>query len=99
MTHNIRSTSMEAYFDLLQSGQLQEQEYLIVSFLHTVGATRARHINTWRSRKQIAKKLGLDTSTVAGRVNRLVKNKILEEDAHRSPCPISGRNVIKVRLK
>ena len=41
---------------------------------------------------------GLETSTVAARVNALVDANRLAESEELTPCPVTGRNVHKVGL-
>lgn len=50
------------------------------------------------SRKQIARFTGLESSTVAGRVNELVAAGRLVEQEQLAPCPVTGRRVHMVAL-
>lgn len=49
------------------------------------------------SNRQIAQATGLDINNVTGRVNALVKDKVLKF-SERSLCPITGKNVYKWEL-
>ena len=45
------------------------------------------------TRRQIATGLGMETGTVAARVNKLVADGVLIESGPLSPCPITGKRV------
>lgn len=51
----------------------------------------------WVSRKQIAREMGMEPGTVAGRVNELVSRGFVQVDPGLKSCPVSGRNVHFVR--
>ena len=61
----VRQTSIDAHEDTAYSRGLQREQ--IMNALISSGENQ---INT---RRELAKKLGLETSTVAGRVNELIK--------------------------
>lgn len=86
----VRATSKQAFFDLIDSGELCEQEQKIVDFV--------KKFKRPVTRREIERGTGISISSVSGRVNELVgKRKILEESAP-IKCPITGRTVHPVQL-
>lgn len=79
----MRMTSLMAFDEIQKNGTLGFQEQLIYNYIKN---------NPKLTRKQIAKDLDLDTSTVSGRVNGLI-NKKLVTDEKKGKCPISGKEV------
>lgn len=49
------------------------------------------------SRKQLARMLGMETSSIAGRVNELIEQREIEVCGH-IRCPISSRQVEAIKL-
>lgn len=47
----------------------------------------------WMTRRQVADKLGMETSSVAARVNLLIARGAVIEDAELKPCPLTGIRV------
>ena len=89
MKTNVRDSSLEAYYgELVVSGLAAQQATVLVAMVELGG---------WVSRKQIARHTGLETGTVAGRVNALIAAGLVEEEPDGMPCPISGRCVHMVR--
>jgi len=89
MKTNVADSSLEA-FDSLRFRHLGAQEMLVVSAVAAFG--------DWVSRRQIATYTGLETATVAARVNALVCAGRLIESARTMACPITGRQVHMVTL-
>jgi predicted transcriptional regulator len=49
------------------------------------------------TRRMVAKSLGIETSTISARVNKLIaENRVIEDGA--SPCPITGKKVHWLKL-
>ena len=84
----IRHTSIQAYQKLKEQGIINAQEYEIVTYLLHTG-------NKAMTRREICEGTGFLVSSVAGRVNRLIKNKVLAESLKRK-CKISGFRVTTV---
>lgn len=90
MKTNVRDSSLDAYYgDLVASGLAAQQATVLVAMAELGGG--------WVSRKQIARQTGMETGTVAGRVNALIAAGLVEEEPDGMPCPISGRCVHMVR--
>jgi soluble P-type ATPase len=85
--HIMRSSSVEAFHERIQTGKHQLDQDKVAEYLLR-GPARA-------TRRQIATTLGMDTSTVSGIVNRLIKARVLHElpESEKAPCPITGNNV------
>lgn len=80
---NIRTTSKSAYEEHKTSGKLGEQQKRILIFLLNVEDA---------SRREIAEALGMDTSSVSGRVNEMLNAKIISE-GHPRKCKVSLRTI------
>jgi len=91
MKTNVTESSLSAY-DGLSPNELTRVQRKVIAAIQALGGG-------WVSRKQIAQMAGLETSTVAGRVNELVTARRLERDEDLSACPVTGRGVHKVRIK
>ena len=79
----MRMTSIRAFEEIQSNGTLGFQEQLIYNYIKN---------NPKLTRRQIAKDLDLDTSTVSARVNGLL-NKNLITDEKKGKCPISSKEV------
>lgn len=79
----MRMTSLRAFDEIKSNGTLGFQEQLIYDYIKRKPKL---------TRKQIARELELDVSSVSGRVNGLM-NKRLVTDEKRGKCPISGKEV------
>ena len=79
----MRMTSLMAFDEIQKNGTLGFQEQLIYNYIKN---------NPKLTRRQIAKDLDLDTSTVSARVNGLL-NKNLITDEKKGKCPISSKEV------
>lgn len=86
---NVSQPSKDTYFDIQYEGLTQGQQRKILSFLHATKCTYTR--------AEIARALGMDKGSVAGRVNLMV-DVVLEEGPRRK-CRVSGRNVGTVKVK
>lgn len=81
----VRQTSIDAYVDTGYERSLQQQQVL--------GAL-GKDINT---RRELAKKLGMEASTLSGRVNELIKAGKVEVVESKITCSVTGRRVEGVR--
>lgn len=88
---NIRETSLEAHDYVQSSGRSNTQERNILTLLND-----NLHLNF--TRREVAAALHMETSTVAARINSLVKAGELEEMPIKRKCNISGINAIALRL-
>ena len=87
MLTNVATTSADAYHAICRDGSLTRQQTQIMSVIEH-GADY--------SGREIARMLGMDTSTVAGRLHDLCAAGVLEVALVR-PCSHSGVNVEPVR--
>ena len=83
-----RVTSRVTYKDILTNGKADTQRKHILKLLATGESL---------SRREIASVVMIETSSVSGRINELIKQGILTEDIKRK-CTISHRLVCPVRL-
>jgi DNA-binding MarR family transcriptional regulator len=81
MLTNVRPTSIDTYRKL--QATFGEQTFKIMAFLH---ANKHRDY----TRREIASYLKLDTSSVSGRVNKLVHDGDLIELETKRKCSITG---------
>ena len=86
----MRSTSLEAYYCMLEAGFIAQQEYDVIKYLKSQ--------DEFISRNEIERGTGIRINAVSGRVNSLVKKELVFEQPTPSTCPISGRSVHKVGL-
>lgn len=77
------TTSIHAYHDHEASGKASTQRARIMAYM--------RHQTRPVSRREIARALGLETSTVSGRVNELMDVGIVA--VGRMQCPVTGKKV------
>lgn len=91
MKTKVRNTSREAYREIEAEGLTGTQKRQIYLCLETVDKPL--------SRREISKYLGLETSSVAARVNAMIEDGHLEEIPKAMPCPITGRLVHHVRIR
>ncbi len=87
MKTNVAQTSIQSY-DALKRGKLSNQEAVILLVM------QRGHRYT---RRELARKTKLETSAVAGRVNKLVADGLLVEDGTLT-CTVTGKNVGAVKL-
>ena len=91
MKTNVAESSLAAY-DSLGVEPLSRIQSVVMEAIDALGGG-------WVSRKQIAQQSGLETSTVAGRVNELIAARRLEQSTALMTCPVTGRGVRMVRLR
>ena len=84
MTSNVRESSKEAFRERIRSGKQATDTSRISRFVLDVPRCTAR---------QIAAELEMETATVSGIVNGLVKAKVLYRTELKSPCPVTGSKV------
>ena len=83
---NVKDTSREAYSSLSlfeSESKLSKMQELIINQMQ---------YDKEYTRKELAFKTGMETSTIAGRVNELVKSGAIEI-VGKKKCPISKKNV------
>jgi predicted ArsR family transcriptional regulator len=85
---NVRDTSFEAYDFVRALGITGAQRERIAVYLYRRDS---------RTRQEISKGTGITINAVCGRVNELVKDYKLEEEAPRT-CSITGRQAHPLRL-
>ena len=90
LAHNIRDTSREAYREVKGKGVDTIQHKQILDYLRMVGRPLTR--------RQISQATGIENSTVAARVNTLIKDLGVLYEPYKDKCPISGINVNYVAL-
>jgi len=85
--HNIKESSLTAYDSLKSNGMAASQARILA------------HMQPGRlySRREIARALDLETSSVAGRVNELIEMNQVEVCGH-IKCPISRKTVEAIKL-
>ncbi len=82
----MRMTSIEAHEEITESGKASTQMALIYLHLEEHGS---------KTRRQLAKELDIETSTISARVNALKKlGKV--KDEQKVECPISKKTVYLV---
>jgi len=89
MKTNVAESSVAAYH-AMPLAQHKTQQDRVVDAVEAIGG--------WVSRRQIAKYTRMETATVSARVNAQVGARLVE-DNERSECPITGKQVYKVRLR
>jgi len=83
----IRQNSRKAFEENTASGKFLTQRQVILNCLETGQKTR----------RQIAKITGLETSAVSGRVNDLLKEGVVVESGH-VKCSTTSKTVATVKL-
>lgn len=84
----IKDTSLDAYFSLIKSQSLQEQQRKIISVM------QPEKVYT---RRQLAMLSGIETSTVSARVNSLLDTVI--EITGKVKDPVTNKTVEALQLK
>ncbi len=79
----VRTTSLEAYEAIKQSGITGQQSIKILKWLADNGTA---------SRSQVSVGTGIAINAVCGRVNELIKLNMIQE-GDKIKCPVSGRMV------
>lgn len=85
----IADTSLDAYREHQDSGELGAQQKRIMIFFHTKGGEHTR--------SEISQLIGMRLSSVCGRVNELIKLGYLIECARR-PCKVTRIQAHPVKL-
>lgn len=85
----IADTSLDAYREHRDSGELGAQQKKIMLFYHLEGGEFTR--------SELAEKIGMRLSSVCGRVFELLDMGYLVEGARR-PCKVTGINAHPVKL-
>lgn len=86
----MRDTSLLAFADPLEQGEITQRQFEVLDFL-----TEHRGLNF--SRREIAKMTGMELCSVTGRVNELLQKRLIVEEAKRACC-ISRKTVHPVRV-
>ena len=81
---SVRDTSIATYHDIISKSGVGQSAQSIARFI-------AGHVDPV-SRRQVARGLNMETSSVAGRVNELIKCAVIAETP-KMLCPISKRSV------
>ena len=76
--HNTAETSKAAYKEILSEGKVLTQSDSVLQCIRSCMSTPSYKYQGGLSRRQIAKLLKMDRSTVAARVNKLIKEGYLE---------------------
>lgn len=85
----VADTSIEAYDEHKAAGKVGAQAHMILGMLED-----SRNY----SRKEISKLVGIELSSVCGRVNELLAVGLLVEDEKRK-CSITGKTIHAVRTR
>lgn len=85
----VADTSLDAYREHRDSGELGAQQKKLMLFFHTKGGQHTR--------AELAEKIPMRLSSVCGRVNELVKLGFLVEGDRRA-CSVTGKNAHVVKL-
>lgn len=86
----VRDTSLDAYVEHGDSGQLGRQQWFLMMWFHRTGKQYTR--------RELAEETGMLLSSICGRVNELIELGYLE-DAPRRPCQVTGKSAHVVRVK
>lgn len=85
----MRQTSIDAFYAIEFSGKSGTQKHLILNYLRD---------KKQATRREIARDLGLETSTVSARVNSLRDDYNLVIDDKTVKCPVSHKTVHLVEV-
>lgn len=85
----VADTSLDAYRDHRDSGELGAQQRKVMLFFHTKGGEHTR--------AELAERVPMRLSSVCGRVNELIEMGYLAEGPRRR-CSVTGRNAHPVKL-
>jgi DNA-binding MarR family transcriptional regulator len=91
MQTHMQPTSIAAYAHITELGKDEKQEQQI---LHVMGDNR--HLDF--TRRELAKIIGMETSTMSARVNSLVKKGDVIELSVKRKCTESGMKAIALQL-
>jgi len=88
----VRETSKEANRDNESKGLYGTQRQRIVIALKEMSWSE------WVSRRDLAQQLDIENSAIQRPIGDLIKDGVIEEQSQKSLCPITKRNVLKIRL-
>ena len=86
---SIRDTSITAYNELKLETKSGTQKAIVLNYIKENGS---------KTRRQLAKALMIETSTISARVNSLINEFRLLKDDKTVVCPISKKRVHLVEL-
>lgn len=86
----VRETSKKAFFEIVDSGELCDQEKRIIDYV--------KRFKRPVTRREIEAGTGISISSVCGRVNSLVNKHGVLKELEAIKCPITGRTVHPVQL-
>ncbi len=87
----IKQTSIEAYKQMLESGEITRQQHLILTKLSRKNSSKGY------TRQEISRKTGLSINVVCPRVRELLDANLLRIQGHKA-CPYTRRNVEAINL-
>lgn len=82
MITNVQDTSLDAFDHLKRNGILQAEQIKVLNVMIPYRLY---------TRRELAQKAGMDTSSVAGRVNAMLDEQVVVDG--KKICSISGKNV------
>jgi DNA-binding MarR family transcriptional regulator len=82
--HAIRSASLDAYHGHIIGSRELDQAGRVEAEITRQGRC---------TRRMVAESLGMETSTVSARVNKLLKDGRIVETGYLKQCPITGKQV------
>ena len=94
MKTNVSISSLDVYLDLKESGELSSRRLEVIDVLSTWANISCHHICMLINKKY----KHTYPSSVAGRLNELVKMGLVERSADPSKCGITGNTVHKYSL-
>ena len=77
----VAQTSRTAYKDMLDEGKISNQQYKVLNVL-----------GKYMTSRQITDMTGIERAAVTGRLNSLVKKKLVDDDKH-IVCGTTGKRV------
>jgi predicted transcriptional regulator len=86
---SVADTSLDAYREHRDSGELGAQQKKVMMFFHLKGGEYTR--------SELAQSIPMRLSSVCGRVNELIKLGYLVE-CQRRPCKVTGINAHPIKL-
>lgn len=89
MKTNVRSTSLDTYREINESGLTERTTEQILECLRAHGRL---------TRSQVSSYTGLNINQVTGRVKEMLKQKRLHEDDEKIICPITGYHAKRIYI-
>ena len=86
---SVADTSLDAYREHRESGELGAQQKKVMLFFHLKGGEHTR--------SELSERIPMRLSSVCGRVNELIDLGYLVE-CQRRPCKVTGRSAHPVKL-